>query len=61
MRSDWHISIWAGKERLREDNNQRSQPTQKPEALLYRIMVSSTHKGGSVIVPFLDSGPTEVM
>ena len=61
MRSDWHIPICAGKERLRETNNQRSHPTQKPEALLYRIMVSSTNIGDTVLDPFLGSGTTAVM
>ena len=61
MRSDWHIPICAGKERLRESNNQRSHPTQKPEALLYRILVSSTNKGDIVLDPFLGSGTTAVM
>jgi modification methylase len=61
MRSDWHIPICSGKERLREDNNQRSHPTQKPEALLYRIMVSSTNTGDTVLDPFLGSGTTAVM
>ena len=61
MRSDWHIPICAGKERLRESNNQRSHPTQKPEALLYRILVSSTKKGDAVLDPFLGSGTTAVM
>ena len=61
MRSDWHIPICSGKERMREDNNQRSHPTQKPEALLYRIMVSSTNKGDTVLDPFLGSGTTAVM
>ena len=61
MRSDWHIPICAGKERLRKDNNQRSHPTQKPEALLYRIMVSSTNTGDTVLDPFLGSGTTAVM
>jgi len=61
MRSDWHIPICAGKERLRESNNQRSHPTQKPEALLYRILVSSTNKGDTVLDPFLGSGTTAVM
>ncbi|MFL2542983.1 MAG: site-specific DNA-methyltransferase [Alphaproteobacteria bacterium] len=61
MRSDWHIPICAGKERLRETNNQRSHPTQKPEALLYRIMVSSTNVGDTVLDPFLGSGTTAVM
>ena len=61
MRSDWHIPICSGKERLREDNNQRSHPTQKPEALLYRIMVASTNVGDTVLDPFLGSGTTAVM
>ena len=61
MRSDWYIPICAGKERLRETNNQRSHPTQKPEALLYRIMVSSTNAGDMVLDPFLGSGTTAVM
>ena len=61
MRSDWYIPICAGKERLRENNNQRSHPTQKPEALLYRIMVSSTNAGDMVLDPFLGSGTTAVM
>ena len=61
MRSDCHIPICTGKERLRESNNQRSHPTQKPEALLYRILVSSTNKGDTVLDPFLGSGTTAVM
>ena len=61
MRSDWHIPICSGKERLRENNNQRSHPTQKPEALLYRILVSSTNKGDTILDPFLGSGTTAVM
>ena len=61
MRSDWHIPICSGKERLRENNNQRSHPTQKPEALLYRIIVSSTNKGDIILDPFLGSGTTAVM
>ena len=42
MRSDWYIPICSGKERLRKKNNQRSHPTQKPEALLYRIILASS-------------------
>jgi len=61
MRSDWHIPICSGKERLRESNNQRSHPTQKPEALLYRILISSTNKGDTILDPFLGSGTTAVM
>ena len=48
-------------QRLREKNNQRSHPTQKPEALLYRILISSTNKGDIVLDPFLGSGTTAVV
>ena len=61
MRSDWHIPICSGKERLREDNNQRSHPTQKPEALLYRVILSSTNVGDTTLDPFLGSGTSAVM
>ena len=61
MRSDWYIPICAGKERLREENNQRSHPTQKPEALLYRILLASTNKGDVILDPFSGSGTTAVV
>jgi len=46
---------------LRKDNNQRSHPTQKPEALLYRILLASTNKGDLVLDPFSGSGTTAVV
>ena len=61
MRSDWYIPICNGKERLRKDNNQRSHPTQKPEALLYRIILASTNKNDLILDPFLGSGTTAVV
>jgi len=61
MRSDWHIPICSGKERLRKDNNQRSHPTQKPEALLYRILLASSNKGDTILDPFVGSGTTAVV
>ena len=61
MRSDWYIPICSGKERLRKDNNQRSHPTQKPEALLYRILLASTNKGDLILDPFSGSGTTAVV
>ena len=61
MRSDWYIPICSGKERLRKENNQRSHPTQKPEALLYRILLASTNKGDLVMDPFSGSGTTAVV
>ena len=61
MRSDWYIPICSGKERLRKNNNQRAHPTQKPESLLYRIILSSTKKGDVILDPFLGSGTTAVV
>ncbi len=61
MRSDWYIPICSGKERMRKNNNQRSHPTQKPETLLYRIILSSTNKGDTILDPFLGSGTTAVV
>ena len=49
------------KREIREDNNQRSHPTQKPEALLYRVILSSTNVGDTILDPFLGSGTTAVM
>ena len=61
MRSDWYIPICSGKERLRKNNNKRSHPTQKPEALLYRIILASSKKGDLILDPFLGSGTTAVV
>ncbi len=61
MRSDWYIPICSGKERLRKNNNQRSHPTQKPEALLYRIILASSKKDDLILDPFLGSGTTAVV
>ena len=61
MRSDWYIPICSGKERLRKSNNQRSHPTQKPEALLYRILLASSKKGDLILDPFLGSGTSAVV
>ena len=61
MRSDWFIPICSGKERLRNNNNQRSHPTQKPESLLYRIILSSTNIGDTILDPFLGSGTTAIV
>ena len=61
MRSDWYISICSGKERLRKTNKQRAHPTQKPEALLYRIILASSNKGDLILDPFIGSGTTAVV
>ena len=61
MRSDWYIPICSGKERLRLTNKSRAHPTQKPIALLYRILLASTNPGDIVLDPFLGSGTTAVV
>ena len=55
MRSDWLIPICNGKERLRI-NGAKAHPTQKPEGLLYRIILASSNPGDVLLDPFLGSG-----
>ena len=55
MRSDWTFPICSGKERLKKDGK-KVHSTQKPEALLYRIILSSTNKGDLIFDPFLGTG-----
>ncbi|QLC21025.1 site-specific DNA-methyltransferase [Parasphingopyxis sp. CP4] len=57
MRSDWLIPICAGQERLK-DGGKKAHPTQKPEALLYRVMLASTKPGDVVLDPFFGTGTT---
>ncbi|WP_291132531.1 site-specific DNA-methyltransferase [Erythrobacter sp.] len=57
MRSDWVIPICAGGERLKE-NGKKAHPTQKPEALLYRVLLATTEKGDVVLDPFFGTGTT---
>ena len=52
MRSDWTLPICNGKERLKK-NGRKVHSTQKPEALLHRIILATTNKGDSVFDPFL--------
>ena len=60
MRSDWMLPICSGKERLKK-NGQKVHSTQKPEALLYRVILSTTNKGDSIFDPFLGTGTTAVV
>ena len=57
MRSDWVLPICAGPERLKKDGH-KVHPTQKPEALLYRVMLATTNKGDVVLDPFFGTGTT---
>ena len=58
MRSDWHIPICNGKERIKNSDGSKAHPTQKPEALLYRILLSSSQQDDVVLDPFMGSGTT---
>ncbi len=57
MRSDWVLPICGGQERLKKDGT-KVHPTQKPEALLYRVMLATTNKGDVVLDPFFGTGTT---
>lgn len=58
MRSDWVLPICNGGERLKDANGDKAHPTQKPEALLHRILVGSTNPGDIVLDPFFGTGTT---
>lgn len=60
MRSDWLLPICNGTERLRV-NGQKVHSTQKPQALLYRVILSSSNPGDIVLDPFFGTGTTGVI
>ena len=60
MRSDWVMPICNGKERLKK-NGKKVHSTQKPEALLHRIILASTNQGDFIFDPFLGTGTTAVV
>ena len=53
MRSDWLFPICSGPERLKDDGGRKAHPTQKPEALLHRVLLASTKPGDVVLDPVL--------
>ena len=58
MRSDWFLPLCTGGERLRNQHGLKLHPTQKPEALLHRVLMASTAPGDVVLDPFLGTGTT---
>jgi modification methylase len=58
MRSDWLFPICTGAERLKDDDDEKLHPTQKPEALLYRVISATTKPGDVVLDPFFGTGTT---
>lgn len=57
MRSDWQIPICTGKERLKKDGK-KVHTTQKPEELLFRIILATSDVGDTILDPFMGSGTT---
>jgi len=57
MRSDWNLNLATGKQRIRA-NGTKAHSTQKPEALLYRVIMASSNPGDVVLDPFFGSGTT---
>ena len=60
VRSDWFLPICSGAERLKDEKGRKAHPTQKPEALLMRLILAASHAGGLVLDPFFGSGTTGV-
>ncbi|MFC3053436.1 site-specific DNA-methyltransferase [Kordiimonas pumila] len=57
MRSDWTLPICSGKERIK-NGDKKAHATQKPESLLYRVLMASTNPGDVVLDPFFGTGTT---
>ena len=58
MRSDWLLPICSGGERVKGEGGHKAHPTQKPESLLYRVLLACTNKGDVVLDPFFGTGTT---
>jgi modification methylase len=58
MRSDWTLPLCTGAERLKNSEGEKVHPTQKPEALLQRVMLATSNPGDIVLDPFFGTGTT---
>ena len=58
MRSDWQLPLCTGEERVKDANGNKAHPTQKPEALLHRVILASTKPGEVILDPFFGTGTT---
>ena len=57
-RSDWYLPLCTGGERLKDADGNKTHPTQKPEALLQRVLLSASNPGDLVLDPFFGTGTT---
>jgi len=58
VRSDWTLALCTGEERLKDKSGSKVHPTQKPEALLARVILASSRPGDVVLDPFFGTGTT---
>ncbi|WP_374572981.1 site-specific DNA-methyltransferase [Phenylobacterium sp.] len=58
MRSDWTFPLCTGEERLKDETGSKAHPTQKPEALLHRVILASSKPGDLILDPFFGTGTT---
>ena len=58
MRSDWTLALCTGEERIKDADGKKAHPTQKPEALLHRVLLAATRPGDVVLDPFFGTGTT---
>jgi len=58
MRSDWTLALCTGEERLKDADGKKAHPTQKPEALLHRVLLAASRPGDVVLDPFFGTGTT---
>jgi modification methylase len=58
VRSDWFIPLCTGEERLKGQDGKKLHPTQKPAALLGRVLLSASRPDDLVLDPFCGSGTT---
>ncbi|HEX8232859.1 MAG TPA: site-specific DNA-methyltransferase [Caulobacteraceae bacterium] len=58
MRSDWTLPLCTGEERVKTGSGAKAHPTQKPEALLYRVILAASRPGDLVLDPFFGVGTT---
>ncbi|GAB4188005.1 MAG: site-specific DNA-methyltransferase [Thalassobaculales bacterium] len=58
MRSDWQLALCTGPERLKDAEGRKLHPTQKPEALLHRVLLAASRPGDLVLDPFFGTGTT---
>jgi len=58
VRSDWTIALCTGEERLKGEDGKKIHPTQKPEALLARVILAASRPDDVVLDPFCGTGTT---